>query len=227
MSHQITTRSPASTQSSSASRTKVLLACGAIAGPLFIAVGFIQIPLRTGFDWTRHPLSMLSLGDLGWIQVANFVVCGALFVASAVGMRSVLRGETAGTWGPLLIGGVGAGLIVGGVFSADPGFGFPPGAPAGAPATMSWHAPLHLAGFVIGFASLVAACFVFARRYWKLGRRPWALYCVATGVIVAACFAAVMSGLIHNLLPLWFALVVGWLWASAMPAQLLTLRTNE
>ena len=142
-------------------------------------------------------------------------------------MRRVLRGETAGTWGPLLTVGVGLGLIVGGVFSADPGYGFPPGAPAGAPAAMSWHAPLHFAGFAIGFTSLVAACFVFARRYWKLGQRSWALYCIATGVVVAACFATVMSGLTHNLLPLWFALVVGWVWASAMPARLLASWTSR
>jgi hypothetical protein len=207
---------------------KTLLACGAIAGPLFIVVGFIQIPLRTGFDWMRHPLSYLSLGDLGWIQVANFIMCGWLFVASAVGMRAVLRGQPAGTWGTLLIAGVGIGLVMGGVFSADPGFGFPPGAPSGAPAGMSWHAGLHLAGFAIGFTSLVAACFVFARRCWKLGQRPWAVYCIATGVIVAGCFATVMSGLAaQNLLPLWFALVVGWLWASAMPARLLTLGSDQ
>ncbi|TMF94008.1 MAG: DUF998 domain-containing protein [Chloroflexi bacterium] len=221
-------RSPiADTGSSARSIITALLACGAVAGPLFIAVGFIQIPLRAGFDWTRHPLSMLSLGDLGSIQVTNFVVCGLLFIAGAFGMRRVLRGETAGTWGPLLTVGVGLGLIVGGVFSADPGYGFPPGAPAGAPAAMSWHAPLHFAGFAIGFTSLVIACFVFARRYWKLGQRSWALYCIATGVVVAACFATVMSGLTHNLLPLWFALVVGWVWASAMPARLLASWTSR
>ena len=221
MSYQITSGSARATRASGANMTRTLLACGAIAGPLFIAVGFIQIPLRAGFDWTRHPLSMLSLGDLGWIQVSNFVVCGLLFIAGALGMRRVLHGEIAGTWGPLLTAGVGLGLILGGVFSADPAFGFPPGAPAGSPAAMSWHAPLHLAGFAIGFTALVAACVVFARRYWKLGQRSWAIYCIATGVIVAACFAIVMGGLTQNLIPLWFALVVGWVWASVMPARLL------
>ena len=228
MSHQITSRSTKAIQSSNDAATmKTLLACGAIAGPLFVAVGFIQIPLRSGFDWMRHPLSMLSLGDLGWIQIANFVGCGLLFVAGAVGMRSVLRGQTAGTWGPLLTAGVGLGMIAGGMFTADPGLGFPPGAPAGAPTSMSWHAGLHLGGFVIGFASLVAACFVFARRFWELGQRNWALYAIVTGVIVGASFPIVTSGLIRNLLPLWIALVVGWLWASSTPARLLRAVGNE
>jgi hypothetical protein len=44
----------------------------------------------SGVDLSRHPLSLLSLGDLGWIQIANFVVTGVLYVACAVGMRRAL-----------------------------------------------------------------------------------------------------------------------------------------
>jgi hypothetical protein len=220
MSHQIASRSTAIPRTSP---TTALLACGAIAGPLLVAVGFIQIPLRPGFDWTRHPLSMLSLGDGGWVQVANFIASGLLFIAAAVGLRMVLNGGLAGTWGPVLFAGIGAGLIMGGLFSADPGLGFPPGAPAGVPSIMSWHAGLHLAGFVLGFASLVASSVVFARRYRRLGQRGAAAYSVASGAVVAASFPLVMSGLTGgNILPLWIALVVGWVWASSVPARLLS-----
>jgi hypothetical membrane protein len=222
VSHQITAPSVRISQSTAANMTRLLLACGAVAGPLFIAIGFIQVPIRAGFDWTRHPLSMLSLGELGWIQIANFVVCGLLYVASAVGIRRVLAGGTASTSGPLLIGGVGIGLVLGGVFTADPGLGFPPGAPDGTPAAMSWHAGLHLIGFAVGFTSVVAASFVFARRFWKLAQRDWAASCVASGVLVAACFVILMSGLTGgNLLPLWASLVVGWLMPSAIALRLL------
>jgi hypothetical protein len=48
------------------------------------------------------------------------------------------------------------GLIIAGVFTADPGAGFPPGAPSGAP-TISWHGLLHELGFLLTF---VAAIFV-------------------------------------------------------------------
>ena len=38
-------------------RTRALLACGVVAGPLFVAVGLAQLLTREGFDPTRHPLS--------------------------------------------------------------------------------------------------------------------------------------------------------------------------
>ncbi|HEV2894210.1 MAG TPA: DUF998 domain-containing protein, partial [Actinomycetota bacterium] len=65
---------------SAATRTSRLLACGIVAGPLFLAIGLTQAFTRDGFDLSRHPLSLLSLGDLGWVQIANFVVTGALFI---------------------------------------------------------------------------------------------------------------------------------------------------
>jgi Protein of unknown function (DUF998) len=84
--------------------TRALLAGGAVAGPLFIIVGLLQAVTREGFDLRRHPLSLLSNGDLGWIQIANFVVTGLLFAAAAVGMRRVMHPGRGGTWGPLLVG---------------------------------------------------------------------------------------------------------------------------
>ena len=45
--------------------TKALLACGVIAGPLFMVVSLVQAFTRPGFDLKRHAISMLSLGDLG------------------------------------------------------------------------------------------------------------------------------------------------------------------
>jgi hypothetical protein len=48
-------------------RTRHLLACGVLAGPIYILVGLLQILTREGFDMTRHPLSLMSTGDLGWI----------------------------------------------------------------------------------------------------------------------------------------------------------------
>lgn len=114
----------ASTQSSVA-RTRTLLACGTVAGPLFVLVVAAQMLTRDGFDITRHPLSLLSLGELGWIQVTNFVVSGTLFVAAAVGMRRAMVEGTGATWGPRLIGLFGSCLVWAGVFVADPADGFP------------------------------------------------------------------------------------------------------
>ena len=164
-------------------QTARLLTAGIVAGPLFLVVWALQAFTRDGFDPGRHPLSLLSLGDLGWIQIANFVVTGALFVACAVGLRHVLHPGPGGTWGPRLVGAVGAGLMVAGVFVTDAGAGFPAGAPAGAPET-SWHGALHDVGYVMVTLSWTAACLVFRRRFAALGQRRWARACVAT--VVAA-----------------------------------------
>jgi hypothetical protein len=162
---------------------RYLLGCGIVAGPLFVVASLAQAFTRTGFDLGRHPISLLSLGSLGWVQITNFVVSGALYLAGAVGMPDALRPGRGSTWGPLLVGVTGVGLIVAGVFLTDAGAGFPPGAPAGAP-TMSWHGVLHEVGFALSFVGAIAACGVFARRYVTLGRRGWAVVAVATDVAV-------------------------------------------
>jgi hypothetical protein len=160
-----------------------LLLCGTVAGPLFIAISLIQAFTRAGFDLARHPISLLGLGSLGWVQIANFVVCGVLYVLGAVGLRLALQPGRGKAWGPLFIGVTGVGLIIAGLFTTDPGAGFPPGAPVGAP-SMSWHGALHEVGFLLSFAGAIGACLVFARRYAALGRRGWAVAAVATVVAV-------------------------------------------
>lgn len=79
--------------------TRATLACGVFAGPLWIVVGLIQMLIRPGFDLRYDEASLLSNGDLGWIQITNFEVTGLLLIACAVGMRRVLRGGRGRTWG--------------------------------------------------------------------------------------------------------------------------------
>lgn len=101
---------------SAAARTRRLLTCGAVAGPLFVGVTALEVLTREGFDLRRHGISLLSLGDRGWIQVANFVVAGALSIGFGFGVRRRLgRGAAVP-----LIWGYGAGLITTGVFLVDP-----------------------------------------------------------------------------------------------------------
>jgi hypothetical protein len=179
---QLTVTSAASQQTATpgvSHQTTRLLTAGIVAGPLFLAVWALQAFTRHGFDPGRHPLSLLSLGQLGWIQIANFVVTGALLVACAVGLRHVLHRGRGGTWGPWLVGAFGAGMILAGVFVTDAGAGFPPGAPAGAP-KLSWHGALHEVGYLLALVSWTAACFVFRGRFATLGQRGWARACVAT-----------------------------------------------
>lgn len=165
--------------------TKRLLACGIVAGPLWLTVGLIHAFARDGFDLRRHPLSLLSLGELGWIQIANFVVTGVLYLACSVGMWRVLHPGRSGTWGPLLVGALGTGLIMAGVFVTDAGAGFPPGAPAGTPET-SWHGFLHGVGAVLAIDGMIIGALVFARRFAALKQWGWVTVCVATAVATLA-----------------------------------------
>jgi hypothetical membrane protein len=173
--------------------TRTLLACGIVAAILFPLVVGIQVLTREGFDINRHPLSLLSLGDIGWIQISNFILSGALFLAFSVGLRRRLRGGAGKTWGPLLIGIYGVFLVAAGIFTVDPMDGFPPGTPAGLPATLSWHAQLHNMTFFVVFLSLLAAQFVFARRFAKAGQWGWAVYslisALATPSMIALAYA--------------------------------------
>jgi hypothetical protein len=177
--------------------------------------------IRPGFDIRRHALSLLSNGDLGWIQIANFVVAGLLVIAGALGMRRVMRGSRGGTWGPLLLGLYGLGLVGAGFFAADPALGFPPGTPEDATA-ISWHGLLHFVAGGIGFLGLIAACFVFASRFMALKQPGWAAYSAATGVIFFAAFFGIASGSRGAGVSLAFALavVIAWVWISVMAARL-------
>jgi hypothetical protein len=168
----------------------MLLDYGLVAGPLFMIVALAQAFTRAGFDVIRIPLSQLGLGDAGWIQVTDFVVSGLLFLAFAAGVRRVLRPGSAGRWGPLLLAGFGVGMTAAGIFRPDPALGFPPGAPAGTPATLTWHNQVHGLAFGLSFGCLVAAAFVFAHHFRIQAEPRWRALSGATGAgtgLLIAC----------------------------------------
>ncbi|TQM81330.1 uncharacterized protein DUF998 [Saccharothrix saharensis] len=191
--------------------TGLLLGCGVLAGPLYLVTGFAQAFTREGFDLTRHPFSFLSLGEGGWLQIANFVLCGLLFLAAAIGLR---RTGGVGSAVPVLIGLFAVGMIGGGVFVADPAFGFPAGAPEGQPAELSWHGVLHGVAFFAAFPALVAAFFVLARKLTG----PWARASAAAGVLSLAPMP--FMGTEVGTVLLYGAATVAWLWVSAVLAKL-------
>lgn len=200
--------------------TGTLLLCGAIAGPFFLLTVLIQDYTRPGFNPRLVPLSYLSLGDWGWIQIGNFVLAGVLNLLFAVGLWRRLHPGRAGTWGPLLIGAYGLGLMAAGVFLADPANGFPPGVPAAT--ALSWHAAMHdLAGSFV-FAMLAAALGVFARFFLERKERWWACYCLSSAVLLILFFfstgspsAALTAGFLR------LGTLVGWMAASLIAIKLL------
>ena len=201
--------------------TRALLACGVVAGPLYVLVSVTEAVTRDGFDLARHQWSLLSNGDLGWVHVANLVVTGLLTVAFAVGLGRVLRPGRGGTWVPRLIGVYGLSLVGAGVFRADPAMGFPPGTPEGA-AEVTWHGILHFVCGGVGFVCLVVACLLVAGRFAADGRQGWARFSRATGVLFLAGFVAVAAGAgaAWSNVAFTAAVVFAWTWVSALAAHL-------
>src|SRR5437879_4521972 len=227
MNHDIATGIAGAPSGASRATTRVtnaLLAGGVVAGPLWVAVVLIQMVARPGFDIRRHAVSQLSLGDLGWIQVADFIVAGLLVIACAVGIRRSLHPGRAGTWGALLVGAYGLGLVGAGLFTADPGNGFPPGTPD-VPGQISGHGAMHLLFSSVAFLSLiVASSVVFARRFAALGQRGWMAYSVATGsYFLLTWIALIATGARTATVNVLFAaaVVLAWTWLALVAARLM------
>lgn len=205
--------------------TTKLLSAGLIAGPFFIVVSLVQAFTREGFDWIRHPASLLSLGGLGFLQIANFVITGALFIACAVGLKRIVTVGVGRKWLARLFVLVGVAFILGGVFTADPAFGFPSGSPEGVPKTMSWHSIIHGFAPVIGSLAMSAALLIFARRSWKQRRRGPAIMSVLVVII-----SFVLSSLPQitgdwekgefNFLPLWIGVTLLYCYPAVLVSTL-------
>jgi hypothetical membrane protein len=207
-------------------RTRTLLTCGAIAGPLFTVAWLIEGATRADYSPLRHPVSSLALGEFGWTQVANFVVTGLLTLAFAVGLRRALRPLGGSTWGPLLVAAYAIGLIGAGLFLTDPVSGCPPGTPD--MLEYSVNGALHDLFSALTFLGLPAAAFVFARRFAGWGQRGWAIYSAVTGLAFATGFVLTSVG--FSQAPGWvevaglmqrITITVGWTWLTLLAVHLL------
>jgi hypothetical membrane protein len=165
--------------------TRAMLVCGLVVGPLFVATAIVQILTRDGFDLRRHPISLLSVGEHGWIQVTNFIVAGLLSIVFGMGVARALTDGPGSRWAPRFFTLFGVGLVIGGMFRADPALGFPAGAPEGYPEHITTHGMIHAIAPPLSFLSLIAACLVIARRFSTEGLRRAALL---TRIVAAVCF---------------------------------------
>jgi hypothetical protein len=201
--------------------TKSLLGYGVIAGPIYVVAVAFQMIIRDGFDPTRHAASQLANGDLGWIQIATFLLTGAMTVAAAVGVRRAIGPSRLSAWASGLLGAYGVALIAAGIFRADPSDGFPPGTPAGM-GEVSWHGLTHFAVASVGFLCLVAACFVLAAWFARIGQASWAWFSRITGAVFAASFMGMASGAgaAATILVFTAAVVLVWAWLTAVSVHL-------
>ncbi|QVJ02315.1 DUF998 domain-containing protein [Nocardiopsis eucommiae] len=123
-----------------------LLWSGAAGSWLFVAVFLLDGLTRPGYHPVRHPVSALVLGPRGWVQTANFLLCGLLVTAGAL----ALPGATGSTALALGVGALGLGLVASGAFRMDPMRGYPPGTPDTTPEEYSAQHQTHdWAGMVV------------------------------------------------------------------------------
>src|SRR5215467_2769989 len=208
-----------SMQTKTRSLTRLLLLCGAIAGPFFIFVLLVQDYTRPGFDPRLDLLSLLSLGDWGWVQITNFILAGLLNLLYAVGLWRRLHPGRGGTWGPILIAMYGFGLVVVGIFRTDPANGFPPGVPAAT--HPSWHGAIHALGALFVFLLLAAALLVFVRLFLAWKERWWAVYCLASAVLFLLIFFTGFANAAFMARTLRLGVLIGWMAASLVAIKLL------
>ncbi|WP_211279063.1 DUF998 domain-containing protein [Sutcliffiella halmapala] len=198
---------------------------GIVGSTMFVFVFLLDGATRIGYAPLYHPVSALSLGDRGWVQITNFIIAGLLMVAFAVGLRRSLYPGHGARWGPLLLGIFGVSLVFSGIFVMDPMQGYPLGAPSGIHTVgVSWHHHAHDVFGIFVFTSLPIACFVLARRFSKSASRGWTMYSMLTGMVmvVLLMFFGTLwendhhfAGLIQRMM-----LVVGFTWITLMAAHL-------
>ncbi len=189
--------------------TRSLLGWGTVAGPFYLVVGIVLASTRDGFDPARHQLSLLMLGDNGWMQRTNLILSGVMTVAAAIGFRRVLNGPGGGRIGALA-GVYGLGVVGSGIFAPDPMRGFP----VGAPEEVTLSGILHMCFGLVQFVALAAAAVAAARWFARRDERGVAIYCRISAAVILIGFAggAALSTTGAGVALLWLAVVAGWAW---------------
>src|SRR3984885_629971 len=158
--------------------TRALLRCGLVAGPLFVTVFVVEGTKRRDYRPMQQPVSALALGPRGFVQTANFVAAGTLFLA---GGRVLSRaGPGPNRLVPALIGAAGIGLLAAALFPTDPVPGYPPGSES-LPPHPTTTGMLHNLASVPVFLGLAVSAALSAIKAIRRGEHVWAAYSAASG----------------------------------------------
>jgi hypothetical membrane protein len=197
--------------------TRSLLGWGVVAGPFYVVFGLVLAFTREGFDLTRHALSLLTLGDLGWLQRTNLGLTGVMAIVAALGLIRAIRSGRGLAMGALTIV-YGAGLILSGVFAPDPVADFPPGSAGG---EFSLSGILHLLFGALGFLAIAVAAFAHAAWSRGIGDRGRATVSVVLGVVVVVGFVggAALSASSAGVALLWLAVLAQFTWLALASSQ--------
>ncbi|HEY8943410.1 MAG TPA: DUF998 domain-containing protein [Polyangiaceae bacterium] len=205
--------------------TRALLACGVVAGPTYVTVTMAQALTRDGFDLKQHRFSWLTAGEHGWIHQSNMVLVGALTVLLAIGARKVMQTGRGARWAPRLLALNGLAYVVGGLLTADPVVGFPPGTTPQL-AQSSWQGIVQNASRGAGSLFLIAASVVIAGWFAADGRRGWAWFYGASIPVVFIALTAAGLAIGGNPSAVAF-LATPWIWMTALAVHLRRLHVDS
>lgn len=194
--------------------TRSLLGYGVLVGPFYLVVGVVHALLREGFDFARHPLSLLTLGGTGWIQIANLVLSGLMVCVAALGVHRALKGARGARATVALLAVYGLCVLLSGVFVPDPMAGFPVG--AAVPETPGASGIAHLALGAVGFLALAGAAVAGSVWARAAGRRRAAVWSVVAAVLIVGGFfsGAALATVPGGVAGLWLAVLTGWTWLA-------------
>src|SRR5262249_18277648 len=144
-------------------RLRLWLTYGVTGTVLFPIIYLIEGATRPGYNAWQQAISTLSLGPGGWLQQANFIMCGLSVLWLACVWRQILKGDVCPRWYPIVRGIEGLGLIMIGLFSTDPAPGYPPGTVA---AATTPRGVIHLAFTIVIVNAMALGLWIIARRFW-------------------------------------------------------------
>lgn len=188
--------------------TRSMLGWGVVAGPFYLVIALILALTREGFELSHHALSLLTLGDGGWLQILNLALTGIMVMVAGWGLLRAIDGQGRGAAIAVMI--AGAAILLAGVFRPDPVDGFP----VGATASVSLSGILHLALGAVQFVGFAVAAFLLARFFasrTEHGRVTGSKVAAAVIVLAFAAGAALSSGPAGVAL-LWVAVVTSFAW---------------
>lgn len=180
-----------------------------VAPASFFAVMMIFGFVTPDYDWVARAGSELSIGSLGWIMIANFIIFGVVELALALAVGRVIADGVSGWLATVGVGLLGAAFVTAGACVTDPAK-----LVSGA---HTWHGIVHaFMAVVIFFIATPLAALATA---WRLrGRRAFAVYCVIAGVgtpalLIVTSASGSLLGLLERIT---IAFALAWLTSLAV-----------
>ena len=162
---------------------KWFILCGAIASVFFTLSWIIQEAFRETYNPFMAPISSLSYGPTGGVQVATFFITGVLILLFAYGLWNTWKEERwLSQWVPIFVVICAISFIGSALFTAD----FANGYPAGAPVVITnptFSGIMHQSCVTLLFFSTPLGCFILGN-YFAFKKEPkWLIYSSLSGLI--------------------------------------------